>query len=287
MAKKVSISKDSIFLMLNLILALLTMGLVAALTGRVMAEDLDQVAFFLGLTILSQVLFQILLLLIKKKKKDKLRAFIVGVIYAVGMGIAFVATKHYMLFFIANSLVIFAMAINQLLLVEKEETKKGIVTNILLGFTLIFLGVAIIIVHNEDDTLNISLVSAALFLFSSLRKVLFPSLKLEKIKLLINILVKTHTIDTIICLVAFMIAFSFALPIYEDSITNFWDAMWYCFTVITTIGFGDFAAESLVGRILTVILGIYGIVVVAILTSVVVNFYNEVSAKEKARDIIE
>ncbi len=78
-------------------------------------------------------------------------------------------------------------------------------------------------------------------------------------------------------------------PMVETDITNFWDAMWYCFTVITTIGFGDFAAKSAVGRILTVILGIYGIVVVAILTSVIVNFYTEVSAKdkEKSKEYIE
>ena len=73
----------------------------------------------------------------------------------------------------------------------------------------------------------------------------------------------------------------------EPTITSFWDAMWYCFAVITTIGFGDFYATSLIGRVLTVILGIYGIVVVAILTSVVVNFYNEVSSKEKNREIID
>ena len=61
--------------------------------------------------------------------------------------------------------------------------------------------------------------------------------------------------------------------------------MWYCFAVITTIGFGDFYATSLIGRVLTVILGIYGIVVVAILTSVVVNFYNEISNKDRKREI--
>lgn len=49
----------------------------------------------------------------------------------------------------------------------------------------------------------------------------------------------------------------------------------------------DRLRASLVGRTLTVILGIYGIVVVAIITSVVVNFYNEVSSKSKARDFIE
>ena len=73
------------------------------------------------------------------------------------------------------------------------------------------------------------------------------------------------------------IAFSFILPVVEDSIPTFWDAMWYCFAVVTTIGFGDFAATTVVGRILTVILGVYGLIVVAILTSIIVNFYNESS----------
>ena len=54
------------------------------------------------------------------------------------------------------------------------------------------------------------------------------------------------------------------------------DALWYCFAVVTTTGFGDLAAVTLIGRILTVILGFYGIVVVALITSVIVNFYNEV-----------
>ena len=191
--------------------------------------------------------------------------------------------------FISIGLVLFAYALNQFLLISKEETKKGKITNILVGiFLLILSGMMFIdMIDPGEDIYIVPLVAALVFLFTSFKKILFPTLKLEKMKLFVDILVKTHTIDVIVCLLTFMIAFSFALPIFEENITNFWDALWYCFTVITTIGFGDFAATSPVGRILTVILGIYGIVVVAILTSVIVNFYNEVSAKEKARDIIE
>ena len=54
------------------------------------------------------------------------------------------------------------------------------------------------------------------------------------------------------------------------------DALWYCFAVVTTIGFGDFSAIRPLTRILSVILGIYGIIVVALITSIIVNFYNEV-----------
>ena len=44
---------------------------------------------------------------------------------------------------------------------------------------------------------------------------------------------------------------------------------------MTTIGFGDLAATSALGRLLSVILGIYGIIVVALITSIIVNFYGE------------
>lgn len=289
--EKLANSKENIFLVINLVLALVTMALVAALTGRLMAEDLNQSSLFLGLTILSQVAFQCLLFIIKEKKKDKIRAIIVGIIYVAAMIIAFMAKNNHMLFFWATALIYFATAVNQFLLISKERTKKGIITNILLGVLLTLISLLILLdMFYEDvdqETKYITLMAVILFLFSSFRKIIFPSLKFEKMRLLLNILVKTHTFDVLICLISFMIAFSFVLPMFEENITNFWDAMWYCFTVITTIGFGDFVATSNVGRILTVILGIYGIVVVAILTSVIVNFYNEVSAKEKARDIIE
>jgi hypothetical protein len=44
---------------------------------------------------------------------------------------------------------------------------------------------------------------------------------------------------------------------------------------VTTIGFGDLTAVTDFGRILSVILGAYGIVVVALITSIIVNFYGE------------
>ena len=289
---KTKLSKDSIYLVLNLVLAVVTMGLAAALASALMPDSFDgsKAALFMGLTIFSLVLFQVLLFLVKDTKKDKIRAIVVGVIYVAAMLVGFASKEHFSLFYISTMLILIGMALNQFLLVTAEETKKGKITNIFVGIVLLGLACGILYDYPKDNE-AIKIIAIALFLFVSLKKVLFPTLKLEKIKLLLNILIKTHAIDVIVCLFAFMIAFSFILPGVEDkaggSIATFWDAMWYCFTVITTIGFGDFAAVSAIGRLLTVVLGIYGIVVVAILTSVIVNFYNEVTAKEKARDFIE
>lgn len=286
--KKISAkSKDNIYLVLNLVLAVVTMALVLSLTGRIMAQDIGHISLFLALSIGSLVLYQGLVFAVQKRKRDRIRVVIVGFIYIGAAITGYLVMNHYIFCYLSAFLVVVAMALNQFLLIEKEETKKGMITNILLGITLSALGVAILISISEENAFNISIVTVILLLFGSLKRLVFPSFRIEKIRLLLNILIKTHTFDVLICLVAFMIAFSFLFPMVEPNITTFWDAMWYCFTVITTIGFGDFYASSVIGRIMTVILGIYGIVVVAILTSVIVNFYNEVSAKEKAKDRIE
>ena len=67
----------------------------------------------------------------------------------------------------------------------------------------------------------------------------------------------------------------------EEGIATFWDGMWYSFAVVTTIGFGDLTVTSTLSRAFSVILGIYGIIVVASITSVIVNFYNETKIEEK------
>ena len=184
-------------------------------------------------------------------------------------------------------MLVLTIAIYQILKIficNVKKSKTEIFSCIILAIMLTLLSLAIILSIKEKDKYSITLIPALLFLVTSLKNIIMPSLKFSKVKVFFDILVQTHTFDVIVCLLSMMITFSFLFPLYEDTITSFWDAMWYCFTVITTIGFGDFAATSVVGRILTVLLGIYGIVVVAILTSVIVNYYGVISKKEKKED---
>ena len=95
-------------------------------------------------------------------------------------------------------------------------------------------------------------------------------------KVLEKIIRKTYVIEFVFGMLLLIVAFSIVLQRTEASIETFMDGLWYCFAIVTTIGFGDYTAVGLVGRFLSVILGIYGIIVVALITSVIVNFYNEV-----------
>ena len=282
MASKKSKSTFNFFLIVNYALSILTMVLVLIVTGRMMKNDYGTVSLFLGFAILSEVVFQIIAFFVRKTKKDRFRTLTVAAIYTAAAVVAFISSNNTVLFYVSTFLVVVGMAFNQLLLIiSPDNTKRDNITHILLAITLFALGVAILVNIQTESAHYIALITVILLLFDSLKKLVFPTFKFEKVRLLIDILIKTHTLDVLICLLAFIIAFSFIFPAVEPTITNFWDAMWYCFAVITTIGFGDFYATTLIGRVLTVILGIYGIVVVAILTSVVVNFYNEVSSKEK------
>lgn len=68
---------------------------------------------------------------------------------------------------------------------------------------------------------------------------------------------------------------SVILVIVEPGIDNFGDGLWYCFVAAATIGFGDIYAVTSIGRIVTVIVGIHGILMTAMVPGVVVSYYME------------
>jgi hypothetical protein len=86
---------------------------------------------------------------------------------------------------------------------------------------------------------------------------------------------KTYAAEILFGMLLLIIAFSIVFPQLEPGIPSFEDALWFCFAIVTTIGFGDFTAVTVPGRAISVVLGLYGIIVVALITSIIVNFYNE------------
>lgn len=64
----------------------------------------------------------------------------------------------------------------------------------------------------------------------------------------------------------------------EPGMHSYGDALWYCYAVVTTIGFGDVVAQSFLSRVLSVLLSVSAALVIALITGVVVNYYNQISA---------
>lgn len=98
---------------------------------------------------------------------------------------------------------------------------------------------------------------------------------MSRLKLLYYIL-KTSGMTNV--LYSFLIFFFFsALIIWlvDPNVESFFDAIWFCVAVVTTIGFGDIVVTSIVARIVTIILAIYGILVIAVITGVIVYYISK------------
>ena len=107
------------------------------------------------------------------------------------------------------------------------------------------------------------------------RKIILIAFSQVRVDVLKKIIRKTYAAEILFGMVLLMAACSILLSIVDPGINSFWDALWFCFATVTTIGYGDITTTSMVGRIMSVILGVYGIIVVALITSIIVNFYNE------------
>ena len=73
----------------------------------------------------------------------------------------------------------------------------------------------------------------------------------------------------------FIFAIAAVIQLVEPDINRYGDALWYCYAVISTAGFGDVVAVTFIGKMCSVLLTIYSLFVVAIVTGVVVNFYTQ------------
>lgn len=98
--------------------------------------------------------------------------------------------------------------------------------------------------------------------------------------ILMHILKETYVKEILSGLILAIVVASLIFVLTEPDIPTFGDALWYCFAIVTTIGFGDFTAKYALGRLVSVALGIYGIIVVALITSIIVNVYSEKKASK-------
>lgn len=99
---------------------------------------------------------------------------------------------------------------------------------------------------------------------------------MKRLRVLRNILVRTKTDKILLVYLAFVLICALLIVMVDPAITSYSDALWYCYAVISTAGFGDIVATTVISKLLSLLVTVYSVIVIAIVTGVVVNFYTQI-----------
>lgn len=205
----------------------------------------------------------------------------------LGVVVLFAKNNPY-LFSLTAGLYSITLIVSRIFKLIQRHRVRDIVLNALIIAAMIFLSIGLFTpVEGEEKVQSVILLECvfiALVSFIEAAAIAFSQLK---IRVLLKVIVNTYSLEVLFGLLTMIVCFSLVFFTNEPEMPTFADALWYCFAVVTTIGFGDMVAVTPIGRILTVILGFYGLIVVAVITSIIVNFYNETSGKHDQKEIKE
>ena len=235
-------------------------------------------------------LMNVVFFLKERTRLNLIRCILLFVIN-VGIGVATLfAVDNAYLFSITAGLYCLTIVISRAFEIIKKHNIRSIILNSLIIAFAVFLAIGIFssTSKNEADVQTVITVECVFIAIVSFLEAARIALASLKVKVLTKIVVSTFSLEIIFGLLTMIVCFSIVLTSVEPAeagFATFPDALWYCFAVVTTIGFGDIVAVTPVGRIITVILGLYGLIVVAVLTSIIVNFYNETVGKKDAIEL--
>ena len=241
-------------------------------------------AYLLGVFV-SMGFSGLVIFLRHRSKFNLIRAIIILILNIVLGVIGLFAKQDLYLFSLTAGLYCLLVVISRIFIIIEKRTVRALVFNIILIILFVLLSIGLFIPVDADGIGKVILIECLFISFTALAEVAAVAFGQLKFKVLFKIIINTFALEVLFGLLATMVAGALVLLSVEEAFTNFGDALWYCFATVTTIGFGDFVATTMIGRLITVFLGVYGIVAVAVITSIIVNFYNETSGKKDVKEL--
>lgn len=113
---------------------------------------------------------------------------------------------------------------------------------------------------------------------------------MKKLKILKNILHTTGTSKLLLGFLSFILVTGYALYVVEFNagnpmIESPFDAAYYTVVTVCTVGFGDIVPTTILGKILSMTLMIYGVLVIGLVTGVFATFYEELNQRRNKETI--
>lgn len=108
---------------------------------------------------------------------------------------------------------------------------------------------------------------------------------MKKTRLIKIILKRTGALKFLTTYIIIFAGVSIGVWIVEPNIKTPIDSVWYCFSVATTIGFGDITAVTILGRAMSIFLSICSILIISVVPGIITSYYIE-STKLKEQESI-
>ena len=111
-------------------------------------------------------------------------------------------------------------------------------------------------------------------------------MRFKKWKLLRGVLRKTHTYKIIVAFFAVFFLIALIIWLNDPAVHTYRQSIYYCVMIASSVGNGDVIVSTTLARILTMFLSVYSLFAIAIVTGVVVSYYNAYTQMQ-FRDSIE
>ena len=281
--------KEMVYIAISSILNLLVLVFTLTSLSQLALPNLDESYFslYFGLSFIFLFLCRSLTLIYlgiyMKNKNALIKYSIFAFVYLVCAILVFVFPVQPVFYEPICAVYLITVAINRIFICfDSKRVSSYLFNGLIILSSLSFAIISLIYVGSDEQDIFIATMILVLTMMVVVSLIETLAISFSRIKLggILKIMKKTYAFEILYGLVVMVVSFSFYFYVMEGTFANFGDALWYSFAVVTTIGFGDFTVVSLGSRILSVILGIYSIIVVAMITSIIVNYYNEIKAKE-------
>ena len=229
-----------------------------------------------------------LVTLVRERTKIALIRFIVLFVFNIILGVlVFLGNYNQYLYSLVGGLFCLSIIVSRVFKIIQNHTIRSIILNSIIILFAALLSIGLFMPLDEGLATLPIIIVCVIVTATAIIEVLSNAFSQLKFKTLFKIIFRTFALEVLLGLLTMIVASALIFSTFEESIPSFGDGLWYAFAVVTTIGFGDYAATTVLGRVVTVLLGIYGIIVVAVITSIIVNFYNETAGKRDSQELKE
>lgn len=91
----------------------------------------------------------------------------------------------------------------------------------------------------------------------------------------INLFLKHTYLDEILGIfLMIIISFTLGLYLFDPSINSLFDSLWFVVATLTTVGYGDVLPNSVIGRLISLILLIVGVLIFSAITAAMASYFN-------------